>query len=778
MDLAALDIKIGADLTKLQKDLNSAGVYVDNFTKDLASIGSNSAAAAGGMQAIAAGAEKISIAFKDAPAGIQALEQSLDSFANEFNSKWDKIIDEATKLPVVIDDTSESAKRLQRQFAAFGSLSPFKNAGADLSKFSLATRPIPQQLQNTSKASNSATQALGNLGRVAQDLPFGFLGIANNLNPLLEGFQRLGTEAKATGTSVSSLLVKSLTGAGGLGIALSVVSAALTFASVGMSAWTRGFGHNKKAIDEAKEALDGYLKNAAGEITSLRVLEKVATDTTNAYSVRKKAVDELQKSYPAYLGNLSDEAILNGAAADAINEVAAALAKKAYLQASESTLTSLANQQLKARQEELKLIGQQQQAELDLAKAKFDASKAGPTLGGSGLTAGTTNNAAAAAIDRAKGKLEEVGKELKKNRGIQQGLNNDFTYFLNIAEQFKADTIKLDPDPNGKAKKTVETIADVLAKLKLELSALDARELYEGLNLSDEKIRAIESVISKLITDFKVPADSTIIQKLFGDINSIKFGLANFREFIQRLEKTIPAEKAPKIPIKISPVFDKAGFEAIVTKARAEILAGKFGIELPVNWSVANTTEIDNIITKINAAKTALEGLNKTIISVVESGLINFFTSIGNSLAGSENPFEAFATIMANGLKAIGQSLIQYGVQVGIIQKVLANPLNPISPVLAIAAGIALTAIGAALERNIKITGLAEGGIIPPGYPNDTYLARLSSNEAVIPLDKGLGKYLEEGGPMAVELTGQFEMQGDKLIAFIDRAQKKYKRTY
>ena len=37
--------------------------------------------------------------------------------------------------------------------------------------------------------------------------------------------------------------------------------------------------------------------------------------------------------------------------------------------------------------------------------------------------------------------------------------------------------------------------------------------------------------------------------------------------------------------------------------------------------------------------------------------------------------------------------------------------------------------------------GLASGGIIPPGYQNDTFPARLSSNEAVIPLDQLMAKF-------------------------------------
>jgi len=37
--------------------------------------------------------------------------------------------------------------------------------------------------------------------------------------------------------------------------------------------------------------------------------------------------------------------------------------------------------------------------------------------------------------------------------------------------------------------------------------------------------------------------------------------------------------------------------------------------------------------------------------------------------------------------------------------------------------------------------GFASGGIVPPGFPNDTYRARLSSNEAVIPLDQLMAKF-------------------------------------
>ena len=47
-----------------------------------------------------------------------------------------------------------------------------------------------------------------------QDAPFGFIGIQNNLNPLLESFQRLKAETGSTGGAFKALS-KSLLGPAG-----------------------------------------------------------------------------------------------------------------------------------------------------------------------------------------------------------------------------------------------------------------------------------------------------------------------------------------------------------------------------------------------------------------------------------------------------------------------------------------------------------------------------------------------------------------------------------
>ena len=82
---------------------------------------------------------------------------------------------------------------------------------------------INTQMNKVGRPTADATTALSNLSRVAQDAPYGFIGIANNLNPLLESFQRLSKESGSSTQALKSM-VAGLTGPAGIGLALGVVS--------------------------------------------------------------------------------------------------------------------------------------------------------------------------------------------------------------------------------------------------------------------------------------------------------------------------------------------------------------------------------------------------------------------------------------------------------------------------------------------------------------------------------------------------------------------------
>src|SRR4051812_26321500 len=77
--------------------------------------------------------------------------------------------------------------------------SMMQKTGAQITKFEAVAKRTGTALSSVRPGANEATLSLINLSRVAQDAPYGFIGIANNINPLLESFQRLRASTGTTG---------------------------------------------------------------------------------------------------------------------------------------------------------------------------------------------------------------------------------------------------------------------------------------------------------------------------------------------------------------------------------------------------------------------------------------------------------------------------------------------------------------------------------------------------------------------------------------------------
>ena len=114
---------------------------------------------------------------------INELEKELDELKSKINFSRD--VNEIKKL-------GDEFRRIESQI---NNIKVAGNISGQLDKIGLAGKRAADNLKNVPKSSNAATLSLINLGRVAQDAPFGIIGIANNINPLLESFQRLRAES-------------------------------------------------------------------------------------------------------------------------------------------------------------------------------------------------------------------------------------------------------------------------------------------------------------------------------------------------------------------------------------------------------------------------------------------------------------------------------------------------------------------------------------------------------------------------------------------------------
>ena len=169
-----------------------------------------------------------------------------------------------------------------------------------------------KQIEDFSKKSRTA---LNSLSLVAQDLPFGFIGIQNNLPGVISSFGELTKEAGGV-TGALKQLASSLIGPAGLFLAFSAVTAGVTFLiqkygslSAALDALFTKQTKFNEVIVKANESLKEYNKSIItnneisgqaaasqnGQILTARALLGTILDLSKTEAERKNALDRLKK---------------------------------------------------------------------------------------------------------------------------------------------------------------------------------------------------------------------------------------------------------------------------------------------------------------------------------------------------------------------------------------------------------------------------------------------------------------------------------------------------
>jgi hypothetical protein len=228
---------------------------------------------------------------------------------------------------------------------------------------------LEASVKRSTPAVNQAGQSLTNLGRIASDLPFGFIGIQNNIDPLIQSFGSLSRTSGGVSGALKAL-GSALIGPAGIGLAFATVSSALTFAvqkygsfGAAVDAIFGKVNNLKKNIDEAAESYEKFGKAArdagqiaseaitetSGQVAKVKALVDVLNDSNESYDRRAKALTELQKINKQFFGDLDIEGGkvvgLTAAYEKYVQQIIAAAKAKGFEDELARTNTELAKQQ-------------------------------------------------------------------------------------------------------------------------------------------------------------------------------------------------------------------------------------------------------------------------------------------------------------------------------------------------------------------------------------------------------------------------------------------------
>lgn len=397
-------------------------------------------------------------------------------------------------------EVQSSAKDLQKFSQYLPNIavpaSTFKAAEDGLKGLGSAVNETGNKLKGLPSQSGQATLALSNLGRVASDAPFGFIAIANNIEPLVQSLQSLGKTSGGIGGTLKALGA-SLIGPGGLLLGFSLLSSAITVAvqkygSLG-NAINAIFGRQDALVKQTADAAKSYEKfnqqlktsadiqgaaagSTAGEAAKVQALAKIVQDQTKTYSERNTALKELQSINKTYFGDIDLEK-------GKLDKLTTSV--EAYTQATiQSAITKAFEQEIGATTVEL----DRQQRVLDKLRPAYEAtsaairgtSKALPglaqaqeqfTLGNAAVTAGNAFKQQETAVNALKERIKE----------LNSGINSSAEAYnkLLAPQQAAAEAAKLKAEQDKKAAEaaTKQAAAQGVVNTKLrEYNDLVARQ--------------------------------------------------------------------------------------------------------------------------------------------------------------------------------------------------------------------------------------------------------------------------------------------------------------
>lgn len=599
---------------------------------------------------------------------------------------------------------------------------------------------------NAAKGVNQAATAVANMSKIAQDAPFGFIGIQNNLNPLLESFQRLRVETGSNGAALKAL-TQSLVGSAGIGLALSVVSSLVTaviqkYGSLG-NAMDALFGTVTVAAQAQRDLNAALAENgskAAGEIAGLQALLTVARDETLTKNARLEAINKINKEYEKYLPNLTLENVNTDKVREAVDKLTSSLVRQAQIRGLQDLISKET-----AKQAELLTNDLSENADAwDNIVAAVKSLKTGGNFFNEQLIAGAKTTGKE--YEKARNRIEVFKKalvELTRAEAINDTL---FTGTDKKEDALKKrlavlEKIKKSTQDAGRLSELQEAIFDLQVKIAIrdDKSRLDPREFEE------------------LIDGFKKELQAAFLKHAISleAIPKVKFSPVSMAEIPKVIDSIVSrATGNEKITITLHDVRLR-----LLGSKKTKIIEGTEEINKQLSEEIQDS--LANL--QLDLAGSFGDALGEAFATAIQGG---------DLAEGLKNAAKAMLGILGSVMQQIGRYVIGAAIKIQALKKTL-ETFAIKNPALAVLAGVGLIAAGAAL-KNATFQGpkFAKGGIVTG--PTIGMVGE-AGKEAIIPLNK-LGSMIGSPGGTTVVLKGSLGIRGRELVAFLEQEKERFNR--
>ncbi len=520
------------------------------------------------------------------------------------------------------------------------------------------------------------------------------------------------------------------------------------------------FAYNVHQANKPIDDLSGYLSSSAREmqkeITQLEFSFKLINDTNTSNKLRLKLINDIKDKYGQYLPDLKTEQDYLNNMSLVMKVLNVELAKKFEIM----KLQGVADKQL---ERSVQLLDREKQAYFEIEKLR----KRNQEISKIGLNPLTAIEAASNTQ-----KIKSLFKEVEKIKKESLVIETAWSKTSEELDKLLGDVPQLNDEIFS------PTTGSGLDKAKTQFELLE-----EELKKTEEQYKNV------VLTQGALSADAIKLEARYYELLNTLQGVNREWDKIENREfdiKPLPQSNPRKTDEEnfaevITPDISKkiqlsTGYIKDQSKAMREL--GKSTSEVA---SIVQTTQnnafIDNFTRKYdkvrNAIKVTVEDLkefNVTLQKLVDDTLGDVAFSLGEQLG---NALSGAGFSIKSILMPVADALIQFGklaIQTGFAAESIKVALKSLGGVGAIAAGVALVALGTIVKSKLQVPKLAKGGLAfgPTMAVVGDNRGASYDPEVIAPLSKLKGMLGDTGFNGVLETR----ISGNDLIILLNRSQK------